>query len=54
MSNNSSRMHGTTASRVRSDNKVVIAGDGEVSMGEHVMEHTARAEIISFLVRDLP
>jgi ATP-dependent HslUV protease subunit HslV len=35
-------MHGTTVLCVRRDNKVVIAGDGQVTMGEHVMKHTAR------------
>ena len=35
-------MHGTTVLCVRRDNKVVIAADGQVTMGEHVMKHTAR------------
>jgi len=42
MSKNSTRMHGTTVLCVRRDNKVVIAADGQVTMGEHVMKHTAR------------
>src|SRR5580692_2663209 len=35
-------IHGTTVLCVRRDNKVVIAADGQVTMGEHVMKHTAR------------
>ncbi|HET6144549.1 MAG TPA: ATP-dependent protease subunit HslV [Candidatus Acidoferrales bacterium] len=35
-------MHGTTVLCVRRDNKVVIAADGQVTMGDHVMKHTAR------------
>ena len=41
-SENFSQMHGTTILCVRRDNKVVIAGDGQVTLGEHVMKHTAR------------
>ena len=36
------RMHGTTVLCVRRDNKVVIAGDGQVTMGQQVMKHTAK------------
>jgi ATP-dependent HslUV protease subunit HslV len=36
------RMHGTTVLCVRRDNKVVIAADGQVTMGQNVMKHTAR------------
>jgi ATP-dependent HslUV protease subunit HslV len=36
------RMHGTTVLCVRRDNKVVMAGDGQVTMGQQVMKHTAR------------
>ena len=36
------RIHGTTVLCVRRDGKVVIAGDGQVTMGQHVMKHTAR------------
>ena len=36
------QMHGTTVLCVRRDNKVVITADGQVTMGEHVMKHTAR------------
>ena len=36
------RIHGTTVLCVRRDGKVVIAGDGQVTMGHHVMKHTAR------------
>src|ERR1700693_5495515 len=42
LSKNSTRIHGTTVLCVRRDNKVVIAADGQVTMGEHVMKHTAR------------
>ena len=42
MSNNFPPIHGTTVLCVRRDNKVVIAADGQVTMGEHVMKHTAR------------
>jgi ATP-dependent HslUV protease subunit HslV len=35
-------MHATTVLCVRRDNKVVIIGDGQVTMGEHVMKHTAK------------
>src|ERR1019366_1657196 len=38
----SAQMHGTTILCIRRDNKVVIAGDGQVTLGEHVMKHTAR------------
>ena len=34
--------HGTTIVSVRKGNKVVVAGDGQVSMGQTVMKHTAR------------
>ena len=42
MSRNFPPIHGTTVLCVRRDNKVVIAADGQVTMGEHVMKHTAR------------
>ena len=42
MRKNSAQIHGTTVLCVRRDNKVVIAADGQVTMGEHVMKHTAR------------
>ena len=42
LSKNSTQMHGTTVLCVRRDNKVVIAADGQITMGEHVMKHTAR------------
>ncbi len=38
----SAQMHGTTVLCVRRDNKVVITADGQVTMGDHVMKHTAR------------
>src|SRR2546427_4264269 len=34
--------HGTTVLCVRKDNKVVLIADGQVTMGDHVMKHTAR------------
>jgi ATP-dependent HslUV protease subunit HslV len=42
MSQNSQQMHGTTVLCVRRDNKVVIAGDGQVTLGDHVMKHSAK------------
>jgi ATP-dependent HslUV protease subunit HslV len=35
-------IHGTTVICVRRDAKVVMAGDGQVTMGQQVMKHTAR------------
>jgi ATP-dependent HslUV protease, peptidase subunit HslV len=35
-------IHGTTVLCVRRDSKVVMAGDGQVTMGQNVMKHTAR------------
>jgi ATP-dependent HslUV protease subunit HslV len=35
-------MHGTTVLCVRKDNKVILIADGQVTMGDHVMKHTAR------------
>src|SRR5260370_41981123 len=34
-------MDGTTVLCVRKDNKVVLIADGQVTMGDHVMKHTA-------------
>jgi ATP-dependent HslUV protease subunit HslV len=34
--------HGTTIVTVRKDGKVVVAGDGQVSLGQTVIKHTAR------------
>lgn len=39
---NSASLHGTTVLCVRKDNKVVLVADGQVTMGDHVMKHTAR------------
>jgi ATP-dependent HslUV protease subunit HslV len=36
------QIHGTTVLCVRRDNKVVMAGDGQVTMGQNVMKQTAR------------
>jgi ATP-dependent HslUV protease subunit HslV len=35
-------IHGTTVLCVRRDSKVVMASDGQVTMGQQVMKHTAR------------
>jgi ATP-dependent HslUV protease subunit HslV len=35
-------MHGTTVLCVRKDNKVVVAGDGQVTLGESVIKHNAK------------
>ncbi len=37
-----SQMRGTTVLCVRKDGKVVLVADGQVTMGDHVMKHTAR------------
>src|SRR6202790_3275075 len=42
MSEKSVQMHGTTVLCVRKDAKVVLIADGQVTMGDHVMKHTAR------------
>ena len=34
--------HGTTVLCVRKDTKVVLVADGQVTMGDHVLKHTAR------------
>jgi ATP-dependent HslUV protease subunit HslV len=39
---NAARWHGTTILSVRKDGKVVIAGDGQVSMGATVLKSNAR------------
>src|ERR1700683_4035776 len=36
------RIHGTTVLCVRKDNKVVLAADGQVTMGESVVKHNAK------------
>src|SRR5215470_17125147 len=36
------QMHGTTVLCVRKDSKVVLVADGQVTMGDHVLKHTAR------------
>ncbi|WP_207485390.1 ATP-dependent protease subunit HslV [Arenibaculum pallidiluteum] len=41
-SNDPIQWHGTTILSVRKDGKVVIAGDGQVSMGQTVMKSNAR------------
>ncbi|MGH9741773.1 MAG: ATP-dependent protease subunit HslV, partial [Candidatus Acidiferrum sp.] len=41
-SQGSAPMHGTTVLCVRKENKAVLIADGQVTMGDHVMKHTAR------------
>ena len=36
------RAHGTTVLCVRKDNKVVLAADGQVTLGDSVIKHTAK------------
>ncbi|HXA57329.1 MAG TPA: ATP-dependent protease subunit HslV [Candidatus Acidoferrum sp.] len=36
------QMHGTTVLCVRKDNKVVLAADGQVTLGESVIKHNAK------------
>jgi len=38
----STRIRSTTVLCVRKDNKVVMVGDGQVTVGEHVMKHSAK------------
>ena len=38
----SAPMHGTTVLCVRKDNKAVLIADGQVTMGDHVLKHTAK------------
>ena len=38
----SGQMHGTTVLCVRRDNKVVLAADGQVTLGEGVIKHSAK------------
>jgi len=40
--NTPERMHGTTVLCVRREGKVVMAGDGQVTLGESVMKHSAK------------
>src|SRR5271169_4597824 len=40
--NGDSQMHGTTVLCVRKENKVVLVADGQVTMGDHVLKHTAK------------
>jgi ATP-dependent HslUV protease, peptidase subunit HslV len=37
-----SQIHGTTVLCVRKENKVVLIADGQVTMGDHVLKHTAK------------
>jgi len=39
--NNNSNWHGTTIVLIRKDNDVVVAGDGQVSMGNSIIKKTA-------------
>jgi ATP-dependent HslUV protease, peptidase subunit HslV len=36
------QLHGTTVLCVRKDTKVVLIADGQVTLGDHVLKHTAR------------
>lgn len=36
------RLHGTTILAVRGENEVVVAGDGQVTLGDHVVKHRAK------------
>jgi ATP-dependent HslUV protease subunit HslV len=38
----SQQMHGTTILCVRKENKVVVAGDGQVTLGDTVIKHNAK------------
>jgi ATP-dependent HslUV protease subunit HslV len=40
--NGEAQRHGTTVLCVRKDTKVVLVADGQVTMGDHVLKHTAR------------
>jgi ATP-dependent HslUV protease subunit HslV len=42
MAQKTSQMHGTTVLCVRKDGKVVMAGDGQVTLGECVVKHSAK------------
>src|SRR6202790_5643560 len=42
MTRKSEPMHGTTVLCIRRDNKVVLAADGQVTLGEGVIKHTAK------------
>ncbi len=42
ISRNSSQTHATTVLCVRKDNKVVLAADGQVTLGEGVIKHNAK------------
>lgn len=42
LSNSARRIRSTTVLCVRREGKVVMAGDGQVTMGDHVMKHGAR------------
>src|SRR5450755_5003750 len=41
-SSGAGQMHGTTVLCVLKDGKVVLIADGQVTMGDHVLKHTAR------------
>jgi ATP-dependent HslUV protease subunit HslV len=38
----SGALHGTTVLCVRKESKVVLVADGQVTMGDHIMKHSAR------------
>ena len=39
---NDTIFHGTTILALRQDKKVVVAGDGQVTLGETIMKHSAK------------
>src|SRR5271154_6231204 len=41
-SSKTEQMHGTTILSVRRDGKVVLAGDGQVTLGDNVIKHNAK------------
>jgi ATP-dependent HslUV protease subunit HslV len=42
MTHKNDQMHGTTVLCVRKDNKVVLTADGQVTMGDGVVKHSAK------------
>jgi len=47
-------LHGTTVLCVRKDNKVVLIADGQVTMGDHVMKHSAKKNAAALSDKVLP
>ena len=44
--NNNSNWHGTTIVLIRKDNDVVVAGDGQVSLGNTVIKSSAKKVVV--------